>query len=272
LNLLKQNISKKYYKFQNMLADLGGLLKGVISIAVFINWYFCNKHFYNEIINANINSLVETEAAKTNNRTSSMRSLVSKKTNSGSKIPSSPIKDMNPEGRTNLRKSSPGSSSKKKDFIEEGEKLEFDSPKNYHKKSDKGVKLSVVSQAGGSSKNGVRLSTTKNFKKTTFGLYCTELMLPMCCFNKSSPSFKRLSTHHKYREIINSQLDILTMLNKFHAVDKISYVLAGEKNKYVIDNCSNPYVNTDDTLPETSEIFQLSEIVMNRLREQKTIA
>ena len=44
-----------------MLADLGGLLKGVITLATLLNYYFTDNKFYSDIINHNIDSLTENE-------------------------------------------------------------------------------------------------------------------------------------------------------------------------------------------------------------------
>jgi hypothetical protein len=54
---IKQIYNRKYYKLQNMLADLGGLMKALITITLNINLYFSNKTFFNKVIDANINSL-----------------------------------------------------------------------------------------------------------------------------------------------------------------------------------------------------------------------
>jgi len=54
---IKQVYNRKYYKLQNMLADLGGLVKALITITLNLNLYFSNKTFFNKVIDANINSL-----------------------------------------------------------------------------------------------------------------------------------------------------------------------------------------------------------------------
>jgi len=54
---IRQVYNRKYYKLQNMLADLGGLVKALITITLNINLYFSNKTFFNKVIDANINSL-----------------------------------------------------------------------------------------------------------------------------------------------------------------------------------------------------------------------
>lgn len=57
MGTIKQIYNRKYYKLQNMLADLGGLIKALITITLNINLYFSNKTFFNNVIDANINSL-----------------------------------------------------------------------------------------------------------------------------------------------------------------------------------------------------------------------
>jgi hypothetical protein len=42
---LKQKFMRKFYKAQNMMADLGGLLKGVLMLATILNFYFSEKNY-----------------------------------------------------------------------------------------------------------------------------------------------------------------------------------------------------------------------------------
>lgn len=57
MSSLKQIYNRKYYKLQNMLADLGGLVKALIMILLNLNLYFSNQTFFNKVIDANVNSL-----------------------------------------------------------------------------------------------------------------------------------------------------------------------------------------------------------------------
>lgn len=58
---LKQIYIKKYYKVQNMMADLGGILKSFLLISYLINYYFCNKLYYQSIITSNMNNFSNTD-------------------------------------------------------------------------------------------------------------------------------------------------------------------------------------------------------------------
>ncbi len=54
---IRQIYERKYYKLQNMLADLGGLVNALITLTLNFNLYFSNKTFFNKIIDFNTNSL-----------------------------------------------------------------------------------------------------------------------------------------------------------------------------------------------------------------------
>jgi hypothetical protein len=54
---IKEIYERKYYKLQNMLADLGGLVNALITILLNFNLYFSNKTFFNKIIDFNSYSL-----------------------------------------------------------------------------------------------------------------------------------------------------------------------------------------------------------------------
>lgn len=68
----RQEYTRKYYKFQNMLADLGGILKGGLSIGMVLNWIFCNRAYYNQIINPNFASLHHAEDEQNNSTVNKM--------------------------------------------------------------------------------------------------------------------------------------------------------------------------------------------------------
>lgn len=61
MHQLKQKFMRKFYKAQNMVADLGGLLKCVLMLGSILNYYFSEKLYYNQIINSNIYNYEENE-------------------------------------------------------------------------------------------------------------------------------------------------------------------------------------------------------------------
>jgi hypothetical protein len=55
---MKKVYQRKYYKAQNMIADLGGLFKGILLLAAIINYYFSERLYFHELIEYNSNSVI----------------------------------------------------------------------------------------------------------------------------------------------------------------------------------------------------------------------
>jgi hypothetical protein len=53
-HIMKQSFYRKYYKLQNCIADLGGVIKGIIIICHAINYFFSGKYYKLDIINYNL--------------------------------------------------------------------------------------------------------------------------------------------------------------------------------------------------------------------------
>jgi hypothetical protein len=273
--ILKQNITKRYYKFQNMLADMGGLLKGVISIAVFINWYFCNKQFYNQIINANINSLHKEDIfsksnsnlkIKNNKNAENFKSIefiqsqtlnnIPKAANiRDSKSPNSPIVNYN-----NL-------SHNKLDVAENYEQKEYEmSPRKektkLNKNSNANGRVTVnLKDASLNNKSFIE----KNLKREKFTMTFGEYILPICCFPKFTKSYKKIKFHYKQREFVSQQLDILNIIPKLYSVDKLSYLFAGEDYMRAIPLVTNPFFYQEGKIPQTSNITELRKIILKSI-------
>jgi hypothetical protein len=273
--ILKQNITKRYYKFQNMLADMGGLLKGVISIAIFLNWYFCNKQFYNEIINANINSLHKEDIfsksnsnlkIKNNKNAENFKSIefiqsqtlnnIPKAANiSYSKPPNSPIINYN-----NL-------SHNKLDVAQNYEQKEYEmSPSNEKTKLNKkrnGNGRVTVNLKDASLNNKSLIE--KNLKREKFTMTFSEYILPICCFPKYTRGYKKIKFHYKQRESVSQQLDILNIIPKLYSVDKLSYLFAGEDYMRAIPLVTNPFFYQEGKIPQTSNITELRKIILKSI-------
>jgi hypothetical protein len=54
MNSMKTNYSKYFYKGQNWIADVGGLLKALVSLAGIINLHFSSNLYYYKILDASI--------------------------------------------------------------------------------------------------------------------------------------------------------------------------------------------------------------------------
>lgn len=296
MNVLKKVITRRYYKFQNMLADLGGLLKGCISIAVIINWYFCNKQYYNEIINASINSLLDKKhsfntSASINKKSgiipsSSVNNNCTKKSDQPkssvnsmkitSKIEEEPIELENFSEKETVKNYPRNSQANftKNEMQEEPVDLEL-SPKGERKYSKYSIitsnterftlnKLDKMDKSEKSSPSfNSKLFSDKNYRKSKFFLSFSEYLFPLCCFGKNSPRNRKLRIHYKYRAIILKQFDVLNILPKLHDVDKISYIITGKNYMYGIQNSTNPYLK--GRISENSDIMELRKIILKNL-------
>jgi hypothetical protein len=60
MDRLKKKFVRKYYKVQNMIADLGGVVKGFILISSLINYFIREKLFFLDLLRANNNSILNS--------------------------------------------------------------------------------------------------------------------------------------------------------------------------------------------------------------------
>jgi hypothetical protein len=261
LNTISMLIQKRYYKFQNMLADLGGLLKGAITIASFFNWFFCHKLYYNEIINANINSLIESQdnlSSLGNNKKNFSESINKRhiSTTSRSVVALSPVG----EGceKSKLRGKSPPSLKKNKN-----EKI------NKNEKSKTETTTGNTDLKSRSNSINAKMNKTKNFRKMIFKIDVAGLIFPMCCLGSNSTTRKQVDTYSKFKRIIDTQLDILTLINKINIVDKVNFFISGKNNMHLIENCVNPYTKYEkDLIPEQSEVNECESQILARFKNE----
>jgi hypothetical protein len=90
----KQKIYRKYYKLQNMIADLGGIIKALLLAASVINYIFCKWTYLEELINYNINHYPKNHTNK--NKDIIVSKLIRKE-------PCSPSKEIQSELRTETK-------------------------------------------------------------------------------------------------------------------------------------------------------------------------
>jgi hypothetical protein len=252
LGTMKKVIQKKYYKFQNMLADLGGLLKGVITIASLINTYLCDRVYFLQLINPVINNLVENNDEK-------------KKTNP-TKVPRGDNKSISSISSlaklsSKRLKNSPTFSPQKGKSSSTFSEIEFDlkgSPPTKNKNYKNSFPSPLI---------GIKTPLDKEYRKTKLVLNWAALFFPLTCFNKFSANRKQLTLYFKFQSIINDQLDVITYLNKFHLVDKLNYIIGGSKLRFKVQNCFNPYYEKNGKVPEKSEFFEVEKAVLERLRD-----
>jgi hypothetical protein len=277
LGYFKKVIQRKYYKFQNMLADLGGLLKGLMTITTFFYSFLSEKIFYNQIIDGNIDSLfIPNFNAPSSNSPSKL--LKNNPLTPGSPSPMKKIKSgqsnskkLSNDKRSRSKNSNKGTSSVVSPNINISASLH---PVNL---DEKDVPLnSDLRQSNLNSANEIisnRLKGRKQQDRTNLKLASENFqfeilayVLPMCCFKKNSKAEKQLALYHKFKKIIDGQMDLVQILNKIHLIDKINYVLSGDKNKNLLENSINPSLYEESSIPKQSNVYDAREKILATLR------
>jgi hypothetical protein len=282
MGFLKQSINRKYYKVQNMLADLGGLLKALITIAFNINLYFSDKTFYNKIIDANINSLY----IKSIKKSLLLEFVGGEGKKRGSTYPVSAMADQKDEKNKNetfnidSEKGSPKKFMNNKTFVSEiGQPSErvpvrddMTLKSELRNSYTKNVELSKCSETEKPKENQlnnlpntVQLKRNSSVTYNAFKIDFAGYLFPQFCFKKNSRIDRQLQLHSKFSKIINEQLDILTVTKKFHIIDKINYVISGDKYKTLLDTTINPYLYQGD-IPPSSDIFEAREDIIKSFK------
>jgi hypothetical protein len=229
MHILKQKIKKSYYKLQNMLADLGGLFKAVIAVTTLLNSYFCNKIYYNSIIEDNIESLVEAKTISRN---------LSKAKNL----------------KINFDPGQHGVSH----FVNSQQMINLNISKSnivIFKNKEETIKNKIVSSSNNLSNK--KEDKSKMYEEGCYKLNLLQMILPVAFFSNSSKNKKFLIMHYRLRSLIDRQFDVINLFKKLNSVDKISLMLTGEENREVINNCINPLFYQG--LGQNSKSFQISQ-------------
>ena len=106
---------------------------------------------------------------------------------------------------------------------------------------------------------------TKGMKKGVFKLFFSEIILPSFCFGKNSSARQRKANYDKYTNIIKEQLDIGNLFTKVMLIDKINYVLTGEENMHLLNNCINPIYLKNKSF-KNSEISIARQHIINSFK------
>ena len=92
------------------------------------------------------------------------------------------------------------------------------------------------------------IKISKDYRKKKLNLGVTEIILPICSLGKYSASKKNTIMQARFAQNIISQIDVLNFYKKFNSFDKIMFILTKEKQKFLIENCANPYIE-DKAIP-----------------------
>jgi hypothetical protein len=251
MGLFSQKIYRKYYKFQNMLADVGGLIKGLIALAIIFNNFFSEKVFYNEIINENIHSLFvpgvelkhkdkmkEFENEKAKNECVQGAPSVKK----GVKIEKKKIELPNLKNNGEKKKTTPPVKGIKDEFKHQPVP-DSKTNENHHRTNDDQT-LKLEFKSVNTEKMLISIKDPKDLKsklvknerqaensieKVDFNLFA--YIFPKFCFGNKSRTRKHLELHYKFRSVIDHQMDVITILTKLNLVDKVNYILCGLRRR-----------------------------------------
>jgi hypothetical protein len=262
MHVLKQKIKKNYYKFQNMLADLGGLYKAILTIVTFFNGYFSDRFYFNEIIEKNFNSMSEK------NLSSNLGASVPK-LNFELGLSNSNVLNLG-QSQSNLLnlnvnrtiRANKNFSTRQADFTTPiKNKINMGTLKNQESSNTTPEKDNKI--------------TSESHKKLKYH----QIIFPNWCFNSKSNSGQNLSMHRKFKNFVINQLDIVSYLEKMNNFDKISLILTSGENKQLLHKCINPNFYEENQMPPMSEfnevknkiITDMSNVILNSFQEKDGI-
>jgi hypothetical protein len=228
-----QKYFRKYYKAQNMIADLGGIIKSILVLAMLLNYYFEQKYYYLDLINSNIEHYCD--------KISLDRFWI---TNSDVRQKSSTFVVNQNETKLKLNENTGGN-------LAEINNIKVES--NIHNKQR------ILLKAQTNARNNTQtINRKKIFEKETgkkekiLKLSKSLIILPSCCIKTRNHQDKvKYELMNRYSEYIIKQLDVNYLLDKFNTIDKLKYIFAGKDYKDSFDECINPYI---DLLEETKNI------------------
>jgi hypothetical protein len=254
--VLKQKIKKNYYKFQNMLADLGGLYKAILTIVTFFNGYFSDRFYFNEIIEKNIDSMSQKNS-------SSILEASVPKLNFEQKYSNMINLEQSQNNLLNLNVNKTVVANKKFSTAQ----VEFITPE----KTKNTLSIIKIQE----SINNTPVKDNKIISENYNKLKCHEIILPIWCFNSKSNSGQNLKMLRKFKNFVINQLDIVKFFEKINNFDKICLMLTGSENKQLLDKCINPNFY-EENQPPMSEFNQvknkiltdMSNIILNSFQEK----
>jgi hypothetical protein len=253
-----------------MIADLGGLIKGIIMIAMVMNYYVRDKLYYKKLVNKNIHSysistgmnktsvslmtLINNYKEKDNfdllnmNNKSEIRNI-SETPHSLSDNRDAKDKDKDPKSIQVIALRGPALKVNNSNTITNSSnsgfrKLVDNTPATSKTLEKDKVVKKVVTQEALTTNNAPAYG---NFKYTQKILLTNlEVVLPNFCFKAVSQQKMNLSRLEQLRKLVENQLDVNYIINKLNMVDKLTYIIAGEKYKRLLNITMNPYVKISD--------------------------
>jgi hypothetical protein len=256
--VLKQKINKNYYKFQNMLADLGGLYKAILTIVTFFNGYFSDRFYFNEIIEKNLDSMSQKDS---------------------SFILEAPVTKLNFEQKY-LNSNMLNIGQSHNNLLNLNMNKTILANKNLSTRQLDGTlaennKINLVIVKPKESNNSIPVRDSKIISESYNKLKLHQIIFPIWCFISKSNSRQDLRMHQKYKNFVNNQLDVVSFLEKMNNFDKICLMLIGSENKHLLDKCINPNFYKENQ-PPMSEFIQIknkiftdmSNIILNSYHEK----
>jgi hypothetical protein len=242
---MKKNVKKNYYKFQNMLADLGGLFKGVLTIASVINMYFSDKLFYNFIINQNSYSLFEQNLNQPE-KNQEIKNKIYEKTTPNNNSSGFILKEENSKIEQNLNNNYVNydvKNFKNQEEVSQSKLSKFPI-----------VKLKVEASPSSDSKKNY----SARIFKDNFKLGYDELIFPSWCLSKDSKAKKNLNIHNRLSNLIKNQFDMSSIFSRLCNIDKLEYIICGE-DLFLFRTMFNPNFYNDKSIPKDSNVIHFRE-------------
>lgn len=233
-HILKQVVKKDYYKFQNMIADIGGLLKATLTILTLFSNYFSERMYFKNIIDVNMNSMQEKNT-KSNNVPIRIPKLniFTNRNHGNSQLNLIKFKADSQQNLSNL-KNTP---------------YEINNLSNL-------TKLNLVSQ------QKISKTDSKNFELNFY-----DLITPIWCIRNGLSKSKNLSMYYRYKKYIIEHLDVKNIVKKLNNLDKLILILTGNENKLILENCINPYSFDPKKLENLSEFNEVKTQILSHISD-----
>ncbi len=242
MNSMKTNYSKFFYKCQNMIADVGGLLKALVSLAGIINHYFSSNLYYYKILDANINFMMKTP-------------------NPNIGINSSENKRKFEESKIGLNINN----------------IENDFSVNAPRQINNYITPRIVDFSFSCQKNNIGNSkssslfpqykmteTKQNESEMRLNFKNRQIFLCSFCFKNGSKSRSNVILLNKFFKLIKKQLEITNIISKINNIELVNYLLLDWQSCDPLKQYFNPFnLEQGDEIP--TNLVKLKEEVIKKL-------
>jgi hypothetical protein len=272
MDSLKKKFIRRYYKAQNMIADVGGIIKGFILISSFFYYFFKENMFYIDLINSDIERIMSLDSKEDGDH---RKPKILKKIKKGKGAIKMNLKESNNDNQIL------SSTDKINNNILSSENINYDSSKDLQKfhvkkvmkkiNTDKVYEESIrkiIPLNEGLRTKDIKIEFDPSSKKEckSLNLSFFEIINPFSCFNQSQ-NYKQFIDLIK---IIESELEIRNILIKLNMIDKLTFIFTGDKYKKLLELSPNPFkkniINEECESFMQQDLEELSNFIVQNIK------